>query len=104
MKTKEVENERLTEWVDGKAIPRMDLRYNGHERCLRKLAILEDKEQPKLVKILRLDEDVKVGNLNFKAGCKLEKCPACDSFISNDTYCRYCGQRLRRYGHAHEGL
>ena len=38
----DIKDERLTEWVDGKAIPRMDLRNNGHERCLRKLALIED--------------------------------------------------------------
>lgn len=55
-----------------------------------------DKAMPLPVKTLRMPNDVKVGNLNFKAGCKLEKCPRCDSFLSNDIYCRYCGQRLKR--------
>ena len=40
--------ERLTEWIgegeDRKAIPRMDLKNNGHERCVRKLAEYEDLE------------------------------------------------------------
>lgn len=42
METKEIEKERLTEWVDGKAIPRMDLGNNGYGRCMRKLALIED--------------------------------------------------------------
>lgn len=41
-----METERLTEWVcqgDEKyAIPRTDLRNNGYERCIHKLAMLED--------------------------------------------------------------
>lgn len=35
--------ERLTEWIEGgRAIPRMDLRRNGHDRCTQKLAQYED--------------------------------------------------------------
>lgn len=35
--------ERLTEWIDEeRAIPRMDLRRNGHERCTTQLAKYED--------------------------------------------------------------
>lgn len=35
--------ERLTEWIDEEnAIPRMDLRNNGHEKCCRRLAAYED--------------------------------------------------------------
>ena len=35
---------RLTEWIGDKekAIPQMDLKNNGHDRCMRKLANLED--------------------------------------------------------------
>lgn len=50
-----METERLTEWVDQGdekyAIPRTDLRNNGYERCIRKLALIEDirefKRKPK---------------------------------------------------------
>ena len=35
--------ERLTERIgEGKAIPRMDLRRNGHDRCMEKLAQYEE--------------------------------------------------------------
>ena len=41
--------ERLTEWVnDGetkRAVPRMELRRNGHQRCCNKLAAYEDAEE-----------------------------------------------------------
>lgn len=44
---------RLTQWIDkGKAIPRMDLRKNGHDACVKKLAELEDLEDAgKLLKL-----------------------------------------------------
>lgn len=49
-----METERLTEWIHGvdekHAIPRMDLRTNGHSRCIQKLAELEDlQEQGRLI-------------------------------------------------------
>lgn len=55
-----MENERLTEWIRGvderHAIPRMDLRTNGHSRCIQKLAELEDlQEQGKLIIVEELD-------------------------------------------------
>lgn len=34
--------ERLTEYIDEQAIPRMDLRRNGHKRCMNRLAEYED--------------------------------------------------------------
>lgn len=56
-----------------------------------------EKEYAKEVVLMQsINEDVKVGNLKFKAGCKLHKCPTCDRFLSNDIYCRYCGQKLKR--------
>lgn len=43
--------ERLTEWIDeDKAVPKMDMKRNGHQRCVNKLAELEDlEEQGKLL-------------------------------------------------------
>lgn len=42
--------ERLTEWLDsGQAIPRMDLRKNGHQKCTNKLAEYEDLEDQGLL-------------------------------------------------------
>lgn len=41
--------DRLTEWIgegeDRHAIPRMDLRKNGHQACCNKLAEYEDLEE-----------------------------------------------------------
>lgn len=36
--------ERLTEYIDGNAIPRVDLRINGHGRCVSRLAEYENTE------------------------------------------------------------
>lgn len=47
---------RLTEWIDNgedrQAVPKIDLRNNGHQRCCNKLAELEDlQEQGLLLKL-----------------------------------------------------
>lgn len=71
MKIKEIEKERLTEWRGGKAIPRMDLRNNGYERCVRKLALIEDlKEFKRKMKAetLAAAESISPEKLE-KAGC-----------------------------------
>ncbi len=45
--------ERLTQWVDDgdskKAIPRVDIRNNGHNKCCNKLAEYEDAEEQGLL-------------------------------------------------------
>ena len=41
--------ERLTEWIDGQAIPNTKTRKNGHKRCLNKLAHYEDLEEQGLL-------------------------------------------------------
>ena len=45
--------ERLTERTgEGQAIPRMDLKNNGHQKCMERLAEYEDlEEQGKLLKL-----------------------------------------------------
>ena len=45
--------DRLTERTgEGQAIPRMDLKNNGHQRCMERLAEYEDlEEQNKLLKL-----------------------------------------------------
>lgn len=45
--------ERLTEWIDeDKAVPKMDMKRNGHQRCVNKLAELEDMEEQGKLMIL----------------------------------------------------
>ena len=57
---------------------------------------LEKQMPQEVITIHPIKKDVKVGNITFRAGCKLAKCPVCGEFLSNDTYCRYCGQRLTK--------
>ena len=58
--------ERLTEWIDNgedrQAVPKMDLRNNGHQRCCNKLAEYEDLEEQGL--LLKLP--CKVGDIVYK--------------------------------------
>lgn len=48
-------SDRLTEWIDKEdniAVPRMDMRRNGYEKCIAKLAHYEDlEEQGELIKL-----------------------------------------------------
>ena len=55
--------ERLTERAgEGQAIPRMDLKNNGHQRCMERLAEYEDlEEQGKLLKLC-----VPIGSLVYE--------------------------------------
>lgn len=58
---------RLTEWIGDKekAIPRMDFKNNGHDKCMRKLAHLEDLEdQGRLIKLPCAVGDVVYTNLS----------------------------------------
>lgn len=73
--------ERLTEWVDNGeekyAVPKMDLRNNGHQKCCNKLANYEDLDEQGL--LLRLP--CKVGDDVYyilgapKVVCCIEKTP-----------------------------
>ena len=56
---------------------------------------LEKQVAKNVITIHSIKEDVNVGNVAFRKGCKLTKCPVCGKFLSNDKYCRYCGQRLK---------
>lgn len=54
-----------------------------------------DKQIPSEVKVLKSEQDTKVGSVVFKKGCKLYKCSNCNVFIHNiDNYCKNCGQKL----------
>lgn len=62
--------ERLTQWIgedeDRRAIPRPDIRSNGHGRCCNKLAEYEDAEEQGL--LVRLS--VKIGDDIYKIPSK----------------------------------
>ena len=100
--------ERLTQWIDeNRAIPRVDLRRCGHERCTTQLARYEDtgltpdevkelaeRDTAKNPDIIRVDED------EFRIG----RCPKCGVMPrSYMRFCPNCGQRLKWEGR-HEGI
>lgn len=65
--------ERLTQWVDDgdskKAIPRVDIRNNGHNKCCNKLAEYEDLEEQGL--LVRLPDDLNriLYQVNYRWKC-----------------------------------
>ena len=88
--------ERLTQWIDeGKAIPRVDLRRCGHERCTTQLAKYEDTglTPPEIMKLKERD--------TAKAPEEFDgywfKCPSCGNYAGGlrGNFCHVCGQRLK---------
>lgn len=93
--------ERLTEWIqeEHRAIPRMDLRSNGYEKCTTRLAEYEDIElTPEQVQELAERDTAK--RLNEICGAFGEKyeCPNCGSSLMDIDalagHCKWCGQRV----------
>lgn len=93
--------ERLTEWIDEeRAIPRMDLRRNGHERCTTQLARYEDTGlTPEQVRDLKEAEEqglllrlpCKIGKtVYYIQKCLAPSCKECRGFTRVDNcYCEY---------------
>ncbi len=86
---------RLTQWIDeDRAIPRVDLRRCGHERCTTQLARYEDTgltpEQ-----IIELKERDKSCKVEINAG--VPRCPVCGrKVVKCYDFCPDCGQRLEQ--------
>lgn len=65
--------ERLTEWIDDgehrQAIPKTDIRNNGHNKCCNKLAEYEDLEEQGL--LVRLPDDLSrvLYQVNYRWKC-----------------------------------
>ncbi len=96
---------RLTEWMqeEHRAIPRMDLRNNGYEKCATRLAEYEDTGlMPEQMRELKERDTAKKpiktkglkdfhGNIYKVVG----ECPNCGCGVSNRMrFCDECGQRL----------
>ncbi len=93
---------RLTQWIDeDRAIPRVDLRRCGHERCTTQLARYEDTGlTPE--KIMKLKErDKAKAPVDTDDEFDMYVCPSCDMAIGttgdkkNHHFCLNCGQRIR---------
>ena len=102
--------ERLTEWMqeEHRAIPRMDLRSNGYEKCATKLAEYEDTGlTPEQVQQLKERDTEK--RVDISSRCEEHthyKCPTCGNILMTEykgyrigritEFCDKCGQRLER--------
>ena len=87
--------ERLTQWIDeNRAIPRVDLRRCGHERCTTQLARYEDTGlTPEQIRdLVERDKPRKV-----KINAGVPRCPVCWRRVIKCYYsCPGCGQRLEQ--------
>lgn len=92
--------ERLTQWIDeGKAIPRVDLRRCGHERCTTQLAKYEDTGlTPPEIRELKERDTAKMCKQSIFDHDSIT-C-ACGSDMDKDVefmFCPWCGQRLKKW-------
>ena len=93
--------ERLTQWIDGeKAIPRVDLRHCGHERCITQLARYEDTNlTPEQIMDLKQRDTAKAPS-DEDEDFDMYVCPNCNMAIGaigdkrNHHFCLNCGQRI----------
>lgn len=93
--------ERLTQWIDeNRAIPRVDLRRCGHERCTTQLARYEDTGlAPEEIMELK-ERDAAKAPAEADEDFGYFKCPSCGTNIIADDFndhkfCLNCGQRLK---------
>lgn len=93
-------NERLTEWMDNGeekyAVPRMELKNNGHQKCCNKLAEYEDLEEQGL--LLRLPCHCKECKHVDYAGCAGTTCYCMKNgaFMQEDDFCKYAEKKRSR--------
>lgn len=93
--------ERLTQWIDeNRAIPRVDLRRCGHERCTTQLARYEDTGlTPEQITSLK-ERDTAKPPIDIEDNYGFFVCPSCGNSIyaSDDfeshKFCLNCGQRI----------
>lgn len=94
--------DRLTQWIDeNRAIPRVDLRRCGHERCTMQLARYEDTGlDPDQIRELK-ERDTAKAPIDIEDNYGFFVCPSCGNSIyaSDDfeshKFCLNCGQRIR---------
>lgn len=89
---------RLTEWMqeEHRAIPRMDLRSNGYEKCATRLAEYEDTGLTvEEVQELKERDTAKKPIKNRAKFTQIYECPVCGcKDVSWQSFCDECGQRL----------
>ena len=95
--------ERLTQWIDeNRAIPRVDLKRCGHERCTTQLARYEDTGlTPDEVKELAERDTAKAPIKDTDSGVRYTDdyiCPNCGKHFTGTGiagFCYHCGQQLK---------
>lgn len=95
--------ERLTQWIDeNRAIPRVDLRRCGHERCTTQLARYEDTGlDPGEIMGLKERNTAKAPIKDTDSGVRYTDdyiCPNCGKHFTGTgiaEFCYHCGQRLK---------
>lgn len=93
---------RLTQWIDEeKAIPRVDLRNCGYEKCATQLARYEDTDlTPEQIMSLKKRDTAKAPSDQDENFGYFE-CPNCGMaiYVSDDfeshRFCLNCGQRIK---------
>ena len=95
--------ERLTQWIgedeDRRAIPRPDIRSNGHGRCCNKLAEYEDAEKQGL--LVRLP--CKVGDAVYRVNAGAKQ-PIIPMTVSEIHFLCYKNERAVRFDAIGNGL
>ena len=92
--------ERLTQWIDeNTAIPRVDLRRCGHERCTTQLARYEDTSlTPEQIRELKERDTAKMCKQSIFDHDSIT-C-VCGSDMDKEVefmFCPWCGQRLKKW-------
>lgn len=93
---------RLTQWIEeDRAIPRVDIRRGGYEKCAMQLARYEDTGlEPEEVMELK-ERDTAKAPIDIEDNYGFFVCPSCGNSIyaSDDfeshKFCLNCGQRIR---------
>lgn len=86
--------ERLTQWIDeNRAIPRVDLRRCGHERCTTQLARYEDTGlTPEQIEEMK-ERDTGVKPVSSDGW---DMCGNCgEHLMPSDSFCSECGWRIK---------
>lgn len=93
--------ERLTQWIDeNTAIPRVDLRRCGHERCTTQLARYEDTglAPEQIMELKERDTGYFAKTSIFDHESVVCKCGNDIEKDSGFKFCPYCGQRIKWEG------
>lgn len=91
--------ERLTQWIDeNTAIPRVNLRICGIERCTTQLARYEDTGlTPEQIRELKYRDTAEGISEMQSYGVFFYECPICNEPVhEKDNFCSKCGQRLKK--------